>query len=84
MSDLIHSAVVGGIGTVVAQVKSLPVPDGWLHCNGACYSGEEFPELYRLLRANRLPKDPAGYFRVPSERPVVPNDSLLMLIVRAL
>jgi microcystin-dependent protein len=82
VNDIIQHTV-GAIGTVLAQIKGMPVPDGWLHCNGACYNGEEFPELYRLLRTNRLPRDPQGYFRVPNERTVMPIDALLMLIVRA-
>ena len=77
-------SLVGGVGTILAQLKALPVPEGWLHCNGGCYDGKEFPQLFPLLRGNRLNGDPVNYFRVPDERTMMPPDSIVMLIVRAL
>jgi len=73
---------VGDIGTMVGQVISLPVPEGWLHCNGACYDGRQFPELYELLKDNVMLGDPPGYFRVPAERKIL-DGVPMMLIVRA-
>jgi hypothetical protein len=45
---------VGGIGTVLAQLKSLPVPDGWLSCDGKCYDGMNFPTLFGLLKHKKF------------------------------
>jgi len=75
--------VVGGAGTLLAQLKSLPIPEGWLACDGKCYDGENFPELWQLLRHNRLQGDPPGYFRVPDEKPFLPAGVLIQLIIRA-
>jgi hypothetical protein len=75
---------VGGVGTVLAQLKSLPVPDGWLACDGKCYDGMSFPVLFELLKDNRMQGDPPGYFRVPSQEMFIPRGVIITLIIRAL
>jgi len=77
------SPMVGGIGTVLCQLKSMPVPDGWLVCDGKCYDGMNFPTLYELLKNNVARGDPPGWFRVPDERPFLPQGVLVTLIIRA-
>jgi hypothetical protein len=74
---------VGGVGTVIAQLRNVPVPEGWLQCNGACYDGQSFPELYKLLQDSVRLGDPPGYFRVPTERPLLPDNAIVTLIIRA-
>ncbi|PYS90912.1 MAG: hypothetical protein DMF62_03670 [Acidobacteria bacterium] len=74
---------VGGIGTVLCQLKSMPIPDGWLSCDGKCYDGMMFPTLFELLKHNRMQGDPQGYFRVPNEKPFLPAGVLITLIIRA-
>jgi hypothetical protein len=80
---VIGDSKVGGIGTVLAQLKSLPVPEGWLQCDGKCYDGLQFPTLFELLKHNKFPSDPQGFFRVPDERPFLPPGVLITLIIRA-
>ena len=72
-----------GVGIIVAQLKSMPVPEGWLGCDGKCYDGMNFPELYELLKHNRMQNDPPGFFRVPDERPFFPAGVLITLMIRA-
>lgn len=76
-------SAVGGVGTLLAQLKSLPIPEGWLQCDGKCYDGMNFPELFEMLKHNRVQGDPPGYFRVPDERPFLPPGVLITLIIRA-
>lgn len=72
------------IGAMMLIPKTMPVPDGWLHCNFACYSKDQFPDLFEWFKGNRLPADPPGFFRVPNEQPALSPSSVVKLIVKAL
>lgn len=75
--------MTSSIGAMILVVKTLPIPPGWLHCNGMAYSKDQFPQLFDLLSANRQPGDPPGYFRVPNEQPIISNRAIVKLIIRA-
>ncbi len=71
------------IGAMMLIPKAMSIPDGWLHCNGAGYSKEQFPELFEFFKDNRFPSDPPGFFRVPNEQPVVSPNAVVKLIIKA-
>lgn len=75
--------MTSSVGAMILVVKALPIPSGWLHCNGAAYSKEQFPQLFDLLSSNRQPSDPPGYFRVPNEQPIISAKAVVKLIIRA-
>lgn len=43
------------VGTVVPWMGSGAVPTGWLECNGATFSSEEWPDLFAVLGSTTLP-----------------------------
>lgn len=71
------------IGMMMLIPKTMPTPEGWLHCNYACYSQEQFPELFTWFQSNRLASDPPGFFRVPNEQPVISPTAIVKMIVKA-
>lgn len=75
---------VGAVGTmmIVPEGKDF-VPDGWLTCNGRCYSKESFPLLFEVYKTNRSPNDPLDSFRVPNQHPVIASNAVVQLIIRA-
>lgn len=75
---------VGDPGTMMVVLKAVPTPEGWLNCDGKVYSKEASPALFSLLgSANRLPGDPPDCFRVPQEKPLIPSNAIVKLIIRA-
>lgn len=42
------------VGVPVPWPSATP-PTGWLKCNGAAFSAEEYPELAKAYQTNKLP-----------------------------
>ena len=81
-SNPVERPRVGEAGTMLLWLRSAPIPDGWIPCDGKCYPRDISPTLYSFLEGNRLKGDPPDYFRVPNAFPLIPAGAIVQLIIR--
>lgn len=75
---------IGAVGTMVLVPRGEEfLAEGWLPCDGRCYMGADFPELFKIFHYNKAPGDPVDSFRVPNQQPLISSKSIVQLVIKA-